>query len=120
MQHEKYYLEATNQGFINVVCDLNLVHNEYLAYWIKQNKKVFEGRAHGVTFREISRSSFKEIQIPLPPLAEQHRIVAKVDQLMVLCDKLEASLTAAAEIRRRLLDAVLHEALEPVAGGAED
>jgi type I restriction enzyme S subunit len=49
--------------------------------------------------------------IPLPPLAEQHRIVAKVDDLMALCDQLEAQLTATQTDSRRLLDAVLHEAL---------
>lgn len=48
---------------------------------------------------------------PLPPLAEQQRIVAKVDELMALCDRLEASLTAADETRRRLLEALLAEAL---------
>jgi type I restriction enzyme, S subunit len=51
--------------------------------------------------------------VPLPPLAEQHRIVAKVDELMALCDRLEASLTATAATRRRLLDALLAEALAP-------
>ena len=52
--------------------------------------------------------------VPLPPLDEQHRIVAKVDALMALCDRLEASLTATAATRRRLLDALLAEALAPV------
>ena len=47
-------------------------------------------------------------------LAEQHRIVAKVDALMALCDRLEASLAATAATRRRLLDALLAEALAPV------
>jgi type I restriction enzyme S subunit len=51
--------------------------------------------------------------IPLPPLPEQRRIVAKVDTLMALCDRLEASLTATAATRRRLLDALLAEALAP-------
>jgi type I restriction enzyme S subunit len=51
---------------------------------------------------------------PVPPPAEQRRIVAKVDELMALCDRLEASLTAAADTRRRLLDALLAEALAPV------
>ena len=51
----------------------------------------------------------------VPPLAEQHRIVAKVDALMALCDQLEASLTTTATTRSRLLEALLHEALEPVA-----
>jgi type I restriction enzyme S subunit len=52
------------------------------------------------------------LKIPLPPLAEQHRIVAKVDDLMALCDQLEASLITATTTRSRLLEALLHEALE--------
>ena len=51
--------------------------------------------------------------IPLPPLTEQHRIVAKVDELMALCDRLDACLTNSDETRRRLLEALLHEALAP-------
>jgi hypothetical protein len=47
------------------------------------------------------------------PLAEQHRIVAKVDALMALCDRLEAALATADTTRARLLEALLHEALEP-------
>jgi type I restriction enzyme S subunit len=61
----------------------------------------------------ISASNLKEIRFPLPPLAEQRRIVAKVNELMALCDRLEASLDDAAVTRRRLLDALLAEALEP-------
>jgi type I restriction enzyme, S subunit len=49
--------------------------------------------------------------LPLPPLAEQHRIVAKVDELMALCDQLEAQLTNTEFGSRRLLEAVLQEAL---------
>lgn len=50
-------------------------------------------------------------RVPLQPLAELHCIAAKVDALMALCDRLEASLTA--NTRSKLLDAVLHKALEP-------
>jgi type I restriction enzyme S subunit len=49
---------------------------------------------------------------PLPPLAEQHRIVAKVEELMALCDQLEQQLSQADQQRRRLLEAVLAEALQ--------
>jgi type I restriction enzyme S subunit len=55
------------------------------------------------------------LPIPLPPLAEQHRIVERVDALMALCDQLEASLTTATITRSKLLAALLHEALEPAA-----
>jgi type I restriction enzyme S subunit len=51
--------------------------------------------------------------VPLPPLAEQYRIVAKVDALMALCDRLEAALARADATRARLLETLLHEALTP-------
>ncbi|MCV3765099.1 restriction endonuclease subunit S [Rhizobium sp. TRM95796] len=62
----------------------------------------------------VSGSALKNMLIPLPPLAEQHRIVAKVDELMALCDQLETSLSSADETREKLLDALLAEALAPV------
>lgn len=57
--------------------------------------------------------SIRQLILPLPPLAEQHRIVAKVDELMALCDQLEASLVEGEQTRSKLLEAVLHQALEP-------
>ena len=48
---------------------------------------------------------------PLPPLAEQHRIVAKVDELMAVFDRIVASLASGNDTRRHLLNALLHEAL---------
>jgi hypothetical protein len=56
---------------------------------------------------------FRASPFPLPPLAEQRRIVAKVDALMTLCDRLDASLTTTAGSRHRLLEALLAEALVP-------
>ncbi|BAQ44673.1 restriction endonuclease S subunits [Methylobacterium aquaticum] len=67
----------------------------------------------GVAVRGINIGDVRAIQLPVPPLAEQRQIVAKVNELMTLCDKLEASLTTAADTRRRLLDALLAEALAP-------
>lgn len=61
---------ATNQGFINIRCSEG-VFNQFLAFWIKWNKRIFEERAHGVTFKEITKSNFKTIPIHLPPFAEQ-------------------------------------------------
>lgn len=61
----------------------------------------------------LNHGILKRAPIAIPPLAEQHRIVAKVAELMALCDQLEASLTAGETTRSRLLDALLHEALAP-------
>jgi type I restriction enzyme, S subunit len=65
------------------------------------------------TMPKINQTTLVSLPIPLPPFAEQRRIVAKVDELMKLCDRLEASLAAAAATRRCLLDALLAEALAP-------
>ena len=51
--------------------------------------------------------------IPIPSLAERHRIVARVDALMALCERPEASLAAAASTRHHLPDAFIAEALDP-------
>jgi type I restriction enzyme S subunit len=67
----------------------------------------------GTHTNKLNLGDLYTVAFPLPPLAEQHRIVAKVDALMALCDRLEATLTATATSRRRLLDALLAEALAP-------
>jgi type I restriction enzyme, S subunit len=76
-------------------------------------RNYFAAKATGASssMPKISQGVLLNAPIPLPPLAEQHRIVAKVDELMALCDELEARLTASASTRSRLLEAVLHEAL---------
>ena len=67
----------------------------------------------------VNGTALKNMLVPVPPLTEQHRIVAKVDVLMALCDKLEASLATGDATRGRLLDAFLHETLERLAGIAD-
>ena len=71
----------------------------------------------GTAQPKMNQAKMNSIPVALPPLAEQHRIVAKVDELMALCDRLEASLTTGDETRGRLLESVLHEALEVAADG---
>ncbi len=68
-------------------------------------------RAYGAGKPGLNLDNIRSLNIPLPPLAEQHRIVAKVDELLALCNQLEAQLTTAQTESRRLLEAVLHEAL---------
>lgn len=48
---------------------------------------------------------------PPPPLAEQHRIVAKVDELMTLCDQLKANLQKAQTTQLHLADSLVEAAI---------
>ena len=59
-----------------------------------------------------AKTTFADVELaltPVPPLAEQKRIVAKVDELMALCDSLKSRLTDAAETQRHLADAVVEK-----------
>jgi type I restriction enzyme, S subunit len=78
-------------------------------------QSLIDKHATGMTAKGIKAAKLKPLPIPIPPLAEQRRIVARVDELLALCDRLEASLTAGADTRRRLLDALLADALAPSA-----
>ena len=98
-----------------VLNGFGLVVPRYL--WIVLRSPFFvvcvEEKMRGQAYPAINDSDFSLLPFPLPPFAEQHRIVAKVDELMALCDQLEANLTDTDSTRRRLLDALLAEALEP-------
>lgn len=59
----------------------------------------------------MSLTDVREFPVPIPPFAEQHRIVTKVNELMALCDKLETRITETSSTRRQLLESALVEAL---------
>ncbi len=60
----------------------------------------------------VNVATIKAYPIPLPPVAEQHRIVAKVDELMALCDRLTADLATVRRHQARLADTLIESALE--------
>lgn len=85
-------------------------------FWLLSSPLVYDQAARSTTGTAqptIALRPLRNFVVPLPPLAEQHRIVAKVDQLMALCDRLEASLVSTDTHRRRLLEALLRETLQP-------
>jgi len=57
--------------------------------------------------KRIPKEFFSETPLPLPSLAEQHRIVAKVDELMALCDHLEQQQTDSDSIHQTLVETLL-------------
>jgi type I restriction enzyme, S subunit len=101
------------------ICELVDRHFIRLAIDAPFCQSWMDGETKGVALQGVNVGDFRRMPIPLPPLAEQHRIVAKVDELIALCDQLEANLSTADTTRRRLLEALLHEALAPAAGTQE-
>ena len=75
-------------------------------------QRILDATATGLTAKGIKAAKLKRLPIVVPPLAEQRRIVAKVAELMVLCDELATTLAAADSMRGSLLDTILRQALE--------
>lgn len=78
---------TTNQA----CCACELVHemyNKYLFYFLLANRKYFIKKGAGGAQPNISKAKITNTVMPLPPLAEQHRIVAKLEELLPLCQQL--------------------------------
>jgi type I restriction enzyme S subunit len=81
---------------------------------------VMQAHFTGVGIPHFTGRALAKLVFPLPPISEQRRIVAKVDELLALCKQLEAGLITATATRHRLLDVLLAETLTPsVAIGRE-
>ena len=63
----------------------------------------------GTSVPQINNKDIYPLSIPLPPLAEQKRIVAKVDELMALCDELETQQQQRQTVHGQLTTASLHQ-----------
>ncbi|NQZ59282.1 MAG: restriction endonuclease subunit S, partial [Lentisphaeraceae bacterium] len=85
------------------------VYDKYMAlslnspHCYKQSQKF----THGIGNKDLGLTRMIKITMPFPPLAEQHRIVAKVDELMALCDSLKSRLSEVKQTQVHLADAVV-------------
>lgn len=66
------------------------IYKKYLYYALKAIVSNLSDITHGLTMKHLTRGVFENYSFPLPPLAEQHRIVEKIEQLMKEIDKLKA------------------------------
>ncbi len=88
--------------------------NRYL-YLVMSSPVFYDEMRAGMTGVAITRVTLAKLQaalLPLPPLAEQHRIVAKVDEVMALCDGLKSDLATASQHQATLSRTLIESALE--------
>ena len=79
---------------------------ESKSYW----SQLYEA-AMGTGQPNVNGNALKNLVFPVPPLAEQHRIVAKVDELIDICDQLKVKLQQSQETQVQLTDALVDRAL---------
>ncbi len=70
-------------------------------------QKLVWGRQVGMAIEGLSKKVLEQFEFPIPPLQEQHRIVAKVDELMSLCDKLEQQTQDRIDAHQLLVETLL-------------
>ena len=84
------------------------IFQDYLNRFVLAMRQMIYSRGKGSTFPNISQEQLRAIPFPLPPLAEQKRIVARVDSLLARTASLKESLAAAQAERETLAAASLH------------
>lgn len=82
-----------------------------LALESEYGKSYADQIATGIAQKTVPLTGLRKMPIPLPPLAEQHRIVQKADELIALCDQLKERLNLASETRCQIAEAVMEGAL---------
>jgi len=86
-------------------------HRKYVKLYFEKIYDEIREMASGGAQPNLNLSKVKKTLIPLPPLAEQHRIVAKVDELMSLCNQLKSRIADASHLQQKLADALVEQAV---------
>ena len=100
---------ATNQGCKSMIPRSDL-DAKFLFYFIKANVPLLESLGTGATFKELSGGKLASVEIPLPPLAEQKRIVALLDEAFAGIDAAKAK----AEVNRKNAQALLESHIQAI------
>ena len=109
-EREAGWLCGTGSFFVRLPEGLE---SRYLALFIRspRTRRALEGDSVGSTMTNLNQRIFRSLPLLLPSSEEQRRIVARVDALLALCDRLAARLVAARADAERLAQTVLADAL---------
>ena len=102
---------CTNQGFKSIV-PKPFVNSEFLYYQLVYLRKSIQDMGSGTTFKEISAKKFGTVQVKIPSLLEQERIVSRIEELFSQLDASVNELKTAKERLKVYRQAVLKEAFE--------
>lgn len=100
---------STNQGFKSMLPSPCFI-SEYLYWYLKGNKELLESYASGTTFLEISGGKTAQVEFPLAPLAEQQRIVDRIESLFAKLDEAKEKAQAVVDNCETRKAAILHQA----------
>ena len=107
---------ASFGAFCGVIRVRNQTFHPYVGVFLSSPfyRETLAKASRGIGINNLTTSVLRELPFPLPPLAEQRRIVAKVNELMTVCDELEQQLSMQEQNAERFMEAVLHGLLTSV------
>jgi type I restriction enzyme S subunit len=85
---------------------------EYIFYFLEGEYEHTRTIGSGNNQQALNKSRVQSMLFPLPPLAEQHRIVVEVERRLSLCDKMEATIAESIEKAESLRQSILKKAFE--------
>jgi type I restriction enzyme S subunit len=105
-------IKEANCSDLVVIQKPECVLPEFLCFYLNSlaASHVEEGSV-GIALTHFNTKSVATMPLPLPPLAEQHRIVAKVHELTALCDALKARIKEAWTTKIHFADAIIEQAI---------
>ncbi|MFT5308460.1 MAG: type I restriction enzyme S subunit [Arenicella sp.] len=115
--HISFLVEPTVFEAMNMRVQLlnDLIDSRYIVLYLDSSfgKSYFYSLAkEAVGQASINQAQINNLYTPIPPLAEQQRVIAKVDELFVVCDQLKTRLQAASETQLTLTEALVEQALQ--------
>ena len=108
-----------NQHIFKVVFDKVEINKRYFEYAILISINIMSQQTNGATMKHIRKGDFDNIEIPVPPLSEQQRIVDYLDSAFAKIDAMKANAEKRLNEAKALFQASLKEMLEPKEGWEE-
>ena len=100
---------STNQGFTNFICGEGL-NNRYLCFCLRHFNENIENLSNSTTFKEVSKSSVKEFEIPVPSIDSQMKVVKIADDVLLKSKQTQSKLEEQLAYLKQLKSSILSKA----------
>ena len=117
IQHDNYFDMAIKNVALFKPYQNSDISTKYIAYFLESKIKEYQAIAIGGAQPFVGLDIFRNTLVPLPPLAEQHRIITEIEKWLALIDQIEqgkADLqTIIKQTKSKILDLAIHGKLVP-------
>jgi len=95
-----------------LILDDNVISNEYALWFLQKAVQGFIHESRGTTINGVTKKQLAEVKIAIPPLQEQQKIVAEIENRLSVADKMEESINQSLQQAEALRQSLLKKAFE--------